>query len=200
VGLHDAAATPSIEATLNFLRPMRGRPVAYQYEPRPDVLERTGQYDQHRVSVQDGRPLTGRLSLDVQGFALLNASSAFGDFGDEVAIRSAYYAEVEKALRPSTGAAPAINFDHNIRSAATGKADIKGPVDRTQKDFTARPGRDRAKRELETLGSMQTHSATAALRPPISGATIRQVHPMHLSAKASRHGRSSPFRTEESGL
>lgn len=153
--LHSPVRTDSTTAALNFLRPMAGRPVNYQYEPPRGVPARAGSYDRHAVTIRDARPIVGRLSLDVEGFALLRAPSTLGDFGDEAAIRSIYYPEVEELIARVTGAALVVAFDHNIRNAARaerGEAGIRGPVDRTHNDFTARSGRDRARRELEARG------------------------------------------------
>lgn len=149
--IHAAA----VEASLYFLRPMEGRPVSYQYDPPPGIPQRTGEYDAHEVTIRDARPLAARLSLDVEGFAMLRAPTAFADFQDGDAIGSIYYPEVERLLAEATGAALVINFDHNVRNAARaarGEAGIRGPVARTHNDFTFRSGPDRARRELELRG------------------------------------------------
>jgi hypothetical protein len=145
----------AIEATLNFLPRMAERPRSYQYDPPAGVSVRNFEHEPHRVIVRDARPLASRLSLDVHGFALLTAPSAFTVFGDEAAIRSAYYTEVEQLLLAATGAQQVINFDHNIRNAArmaAGEAGIRAPVDRAHNDFTALSGHARAKRELAARG------------------------------------------------
>lgn len=145
----------AIEAPLNFLRPMKARPVSYQYDPPPGVPVRTGQYDPHAVTIHDARPLAPTLSLDVEGFALLRAPSALESFDDEAAIRTLYYPEVERLIAEVTGAAHVVTFDHNVRSAARaarGDPGIRGPVDRTHNDFTVRSGHERAERELAARG------------------------------------------------
>lgn len=142
-------------APLLFLRPMAERPVVYQYDPPPGVPVRTGQYDAHVVTIADARPIAATLSLDVEGFALLQAPSAFDLFDDEAAIRSLYYGQVERQIARATGAERVLAFDHNVRSAARealGQPGIRGPVPRTHNDFTARSGRERAERELEARG------------------------------------------------
>ena len=147
--------TAAVEAPLNFLRPMQGRPASYQYEPPAGIPERTGEDDAHDVTIHNGRRLADRASLDVEGFALLRAPSAFADFHDDAAIRSAYYPEVERLLADATGADLVINFDHNVRNAARaarGEAGIRAPVPRTHNDFTLRSGPDRARRELDLRG------------------------------------------------
>ena len=145
----------AVAASLHFLRPMVGRPVSYQCDPPPGIPQRTGQYDGHAVAIRNARPLAAELSLDVEGFALLRAPSAFADFHDDEAIRSAYYPEVERLLGAATGAALVIAFDHNVRNAARaarGEAGLRGPVSNIHNDFTLRSGPERARRELEQRG------------------------------------------------
>ncbi|HEX7820447.1 MAG TPA: CmcJ/NvfI family oxidoreductase [Sphingobium sp.] len=155
VATSSTPAATSVQASLNFLRPAAERPVHYQYEPPPGVPVRTGDYDPHLVTIHNARTLPAELSLDREGFALLQAPSDFGDFGDEEAIRRYYYQEVERLLRHATGAALVLTFDHNIRNgarAASGNPGIKAPVERTHNDFTARSAPDRARRELTAHG------------------------------------------------
>lgn len=145
----------AVTASLNFQRPMAGRPVSYQYDPPPGVPQRTGDFDAHAVAIRNARPLAAGLSLDVEGFTLLHAQSGFADFQDDEAIGSSYYPEVERLLMAATGAAPVIAFDHNVRNAARaarGEAGIRGPVPNVHNDFTLRSGPERARRELELRG------------------------------------------------
>jgi hypothetical protein len=152
---HMRIEAAAVEAPLNFLKPMAERPVSYQYDPPPGVPVRTGQDEAHVVAINDARPLAALLSLDVEGFALLRAPSAFDSFDDEAAVRAVYYPEVERLIAAATGAERVVTFDHNVRSAARaarGEPGIRGPVDRTHNDFTARSGRERAQCELEARG------------------------------------------------
>ena len=145
----------AVEATLNFLRPSPERPVSYQYDPGPGIPERTGIYDAHPVFIRNGRALAANASLDVEGFAMVHAPTAFAGFTSDEAIRSAYYPEVETLLAAVTGAARVLVFDHNVRNAAraaSGEAGIRAPVPRTHNDFTFRSGPERAQRELELRG------------------------------------------------
>ena len=142
-------------ATLNFLQPMQERLLAYQYAPPAGVPQRNGEDEPHLVAIADARPLAAGLSLDAEGFELLQAPSAFAAFDDPDAIRAAYYAEVEELLAEVTGAQKVIAFDHNVRSmarAAGGEPGIRGPVPRTHNDFTARSGPERAAAELVARG------------------------------------------------
>src|SRR5687768_5298822 len=111
-------APGALEASLHFLRPMDGRPVAYQYDPPPGIPARTGTYDAHAVTIRDARPLGPFLSLDEEGFRLIRAPSAMEDFDDEQAIARRYYPEVERHIAEATGAELVIGLDHNVRNAA----------------------------------------------------------------------------------
>ncbi len=149
------AAAPVTLATLNFLKPMHERLVSYQYDPPPGLPQRNGEDEPHLVAIADARPLAADLSLDAEGFELLQAPSAFASFDDPDAIRAAYYPEVEALLAAATGAQKVLAFDHNVRSAARaagGEAGIRGPVPRTHNDFTARSGPERAAAELSARG------------------------------------------------
>jgi hypothetical protein len=149
--IHAAA----ISARLTFLKPMAGRPYSYQYDPPPGVGQRGGEDEAHEVAIRDARPLAAGLSLDIQGFELLRAPTAFAAFDDPAAIRAAYYPEVERLLAGATGAKRVIAFDHNVRNAARaagGEVGIRGPVPRTHNDFTDRSGRERALAELAARG------------------------------------------------
>jgi hypothetical protein len=143
------------EAPLQFLRPMSERPFSYQYDPPEGTPVRNGTYDPHPVQIRNARPLAAALSLDAEGFTLVRAQSDFSDYHDDAAIRSAYYAEVERLIAAETGAERVIGFDHNIRNAdraAKGEAGIRGPVPRAHNDFTLRSGPDRVRAELELRG------------------------------------------------
>lgn len=143
------------EASLQFLRPMAERPYSYQYEPPAGIPARNGVYDAHRVEVRNARPLAPGLSLDLEGFTLIRVAGDFARFDDEAAIRSTYFAEVERLIAAETGAVRVIAFDHNIRNAdraAKGEAGIRAPVPRAHNDFTLRSGPERARAELEVRG------------------------------------------------
>ena len=151
--LYSPVTVAAIKAPINFLKPMEGRPVAYQYEPPAGVPTRTGEYAPHLVSIRNARPIADSLSLDHEGFQLIQISSSFRDFYDEDAVRRDYYPEVETALAAATGAAKVIAFDHNVRNAArAGEHGIREPVSRAHNDFTLRSGHDRARLELAARG------------------------------------------------
>src|SRR5215471_9621733 len=105
----------NIVAPLNFLVPMMEKPVAYNYEPPPGVPVRTGESEEHRVTIRDARLLIGQLSLDTEGFVLLRHESAVENFYDEDEINRVYYPECERVIREATGASRIVAFDHIVR-------------------------------------------------------------------------------------
>jgi hypothetical protein len=152
MALHDQVTAAAVTAPITFLRPMKERPVSYQIEPPAGVPVRNSVYEPHLVSIADARPAAAGLSLDREGFALVDAPGASVDFNDDEAIRRGYYPQVGRVLREVTGAALVINFDHNIRNAARAAAaepGIRPPVNYAHNDFTLRSGPERMRRELE---------------------------------------------------
>ena len=98
------AGLKSIVAPLNFLVPMAEKPVSYNYEPPPGVPARTGESETHQVAIRDARPLIGHLSLDREGFVLLQHRTAAKNFYDEDEIASVYYPECERVIKGATRA------------------------------------------------------------------------------------------------
>jgi hypothetical protein len=112
----------NIEASLNYLAPGTAAPFVYAYEPPPGLPARSGHNEPHRVTVQDGRKLAPRLSLDAEGFELHPHPTRVTDFHDEAAVTRVYYPEVDALLRAATGAAKIVIFDHTLRNTAAGRS------------------------------------------------------------------------------
>jgi len=129
----------SVVAPLNCLAPMEEKPVAYNYEPPPGTPLRTGQSITHRVPIRDARPMIGQLSLDKEGFVLLDHQTAVTNY-DEEQIKSVYYPECERVMQRATGAVRVVAFDHIVRNAAMASvkgSGIKMPAERVHNDYTA---------------------------------------------------------------
>jgi hypothetical protein len=77
---------PYVEAELNYLGQMSERPRYYAYEMAPG--ERSNMtYDPHTMRIHDMRPISSDMSLDTQGFALVEQRSAVQDFWDDDEVR-----------------------------------------------------------------------------------------------------------------
>lgn len=139
-----------IDATLNYLAPMSERPRTYTYDP-PEGVERSNiGAEGHIVPIRDARPIADELSLDVEGFELIQQKSAVRDFWNEDEVRSVYYPEVERLLKAVTGANKVFIFDHTLRRRVRGVEDRAGgaprqPATRVHVDHTATSGPQRVR-------------------------------------------------------
>jgi hypothetical protein len=113
---------PFVEAELNYLAPMAERPRYYAYDPEPDVPRSNIVHEAHRVRIHDMRPIQSQISLDRQGFALLEQRSAVRDFWDEDEIRRVYHPEAERFISAATGASRVFIFDHTLRRRIPGRS------------------------------------------------------------------------------
>src|ERR1700741_4342463 len=138
---------PYVEAELNYLGPMTERPRYYAYE----IGERSNMtYDPHRMRIHDMRPISSDVSLDAQGFALVEQRSAVGDFWDDDEIRRVYYPEAVEVIKQVTGASRVFIFDHLQRRRIAGVKDRSAggprqPAPRVHVDHTARSGPQRVR-------------------------------------------------------
>ena len=139
----------SVQADMNYLAPMLERPRNYTYEPPAGVPRSNTQHEAHRVAIHDARPIADRVSLDANGFALVNHRSAVRDFFDDDEVRRVYYPEVERVLKQATGAWRVHIFDHTTRRRVEGAQDRsdapRQPVQRVHIDHTARSGPQRVR-------------------------------------------------------
>ena len=111
---------PYVEAELNYLGPMTERPRYYAYE----IGERSNMtYDPHKMRIHDMRPISSDVSLDTQGFALVEQRSAVQDFWDDDEVRRVYYPEAERVIKQVTGASRVFIFDHLQRRRVDGVTD-----------------------------------------------------------------------------
>ena len=168
------AGLKSVVAPLNFLVPMDEKPVAYNYEPPSGTPVRTGKRESHAVPIHDARPLIGELSLDKQGFVLLQHQTAVTNFYDGEQIKAIYYPECERVMQEATGAARVVAFDHIVRNAtmaAIKGSGIKMPAKGVHNDYTAwsSPKRVRDLMGEEAEGLLHNRYAIINLWRPIRG-------------------------------
>ncbi len=109
-----ATQVADLQADVFYLAAREPAPRAY-YREGSDVAERTAQYEPYRVAIQNAREVSETLSLDREGFVVLDRPSAVTDFYDDDQIRDLYYAEVERLVTEETGAQEVVVFDHTVR-------------------------------------------------------------------------------------
>ncbi len=130
-----------VEADLLYIAPMSERAYSYTYDPPPGVPRTSTVNAAHRVTMHDARPTASDLSLDREGFELIEHRSAVHDFYDAEELRRVYYPEAERLVAQYTGASRVIIFDHTIRRRQWGAEDRaagvpRQPATRVHNDYT----------------------------------------------------------------
>ncbi len=172
----------SVQADLNYIAPMLERPRNYTFEPPAGVPRSNVENETRRVVIHDARPVADRVSLDANGFAVVNHRSAVVDFFDDDEVRRVYYPEVERVIRDATGADRVHIFDHTTRRRVPGGEDRgdapRQPVQRVHIDHTARSGpqrvRDLLPDEAEELlkGRVQVINLWRPIRGPLQDSPL----------------------------
>ena len=145
------ATLPHVMGEVAYLARMAEKPYSYAYEPPPEGKARTNLVlETHVLPMHDMRPATGAISLDREGFALVNAPTAARDLYDENELKRVYYPETERIVARATGASRAVVFDHTIRRRTPDALDrTKGiprqPVARIHGDYTEVSGPQRVR-------------------------------------------------------
>jgi hypothetical protein len=112
---------------------------------------KTGADELKSMTVRNGRPLAGRLSLDEQGFVFVEHKTKVADFFDLEQLQSVYYPEVEQLIKSASGAARVVIFDHTLRSGDQTEREaklIREPVLSAHNDYTEWSGPNRVREVL----------------------------------------------------
>src|ERR1700721_2872614 len=144
------AALSFVTADLNYLAPSRDRPRNYTYEPPAGEPRSNIVPEPHVLPIHDARPIRESISLDREGFALINQHSAVKDFYNDDEVRSVYYPEAERLIKAETGADRVFIFSHLVRKRVEGAADVRDggprqPAWRVHVDHTAKSGPQRVR-------------------------------------------------------
>jgi hypothetical protein len=139
-----------VDATLNYLAPMAERPRNYTFDPPPGAPRSNSSAEPHVVAVHDARAVASDISLDREGFAVLNYRSAVHNFWDDDEIRRVYYPEAQRVIAEATGASKVFIFDHTLRRRVRGVDDRapgtpRQPATRVHVDHTATSGPQRVR-------------------------------------------------------
>ena len=183
--------TDAVHAGVNYLVWTGAKPV--NATGGRDGLERstTGTYEKHIVPIANGRRGREALSLDTNGFELVDHPTQVTDFFDRDALRAVYYPEMERLIAERSGAVRVHIFDHTLRSsddAVREAQKIREPVKSVHNDYTEWSGpqrvRDILPDEAETLlkrrfAIIQTWRAIRApiARDPLALADSRSLAP-----------------------
>jgi len=166
-----------VVAPVNFTQKMAEKPYSYNYEPPPGVPPRNTREESHQIKVLDARAVADRLSLDREGFVLLQRPTAATNLYDDKEVTSLYYPECERVIREATGATRVVAFDHIARNAALSAKgnSIKLPAGRVHNDYTAwsAPQRVRDLMGDEAEELLKHRFAEINLWRPIRGPLLR---------------------------
>jgi hypothetical protein len=139
--MDEVSSLPQVSGEVVYLAKTLEKPHTYTYDP-PDGEAKTNIVnDPHTVPIFDMRPMADSLTLDEQGFALVEAQTAVTDFYDEQQVAGIYDREAEDLVKQATGASRVVVFDHTIRRRTQGVEDRtpgipRQPVTRIHGDYT----------------------------------------------------------------
>ena len=113
-------------------------------------LERryTGIFEEHTVTLYNGRLLRDKFLLDEHGFNFVDHQTQVQDFYDSNELKSVYFPEVEKLIKRTSGASRVVVFDHTIRSGDKKERQqrlLREPVHRVHNDYTEWSGPQRVR-------------------------------------------------------
>lgn len=171
---------PAIEAILHYLVETSEAPESYGGVSQSVADEkRKGKYEGHKMRVYNARALADRLSLEREGFILVNHETKVKNFYDEEEVLSVYYQETEELVKSTSGARRVLVFDHTLRSADTNTREAKqisGPVRNAHNDYTEWSGpqrvRDLLPDEAEEL--LKHRFAVVQTWRPINNPVVRE--------------------------
>jgi hypothetical protein len=124
-----------------------------------NIRRRTsGSYEHRMMPIRNARPLRQTLSLDRNGFVLVDHPTRMHDFFDAQELQRTYYDEAIELIKQVSGATRVVLFDHTLRSGDEQEREarlIREPVLAAHNDYTEWSGpqrvRDLLPEEAETL-------------------------------------------------
>jgi len=140
--------TPAVTAEITFTIDTGEKPVNETFENGQVIRRRTGATERRQVRIHNARPLVAELSLDRNGFTLVDHSTAVRDFFDPEELGRVYYPEIERLVKQVSGAARVVVFDHTLRSgdeAEQSTRKIREPVAWAHNDYTEWSGPQRVR-------------------------------------------------------
>lgn len=138
-----------MQAEIVYTRDSGEKLVNETFGPNNIRRRTSGSEDRQRVEIRDGRA-AGGLTLDANGFMLVEHRSAVRDFFDPEELKRVYYAEVQALVARHTGAKRVVVFDHTLRSGNEAEREaklVREPVLSAHNDYTEWSGPQRV-REL----------------------------------------------------
>jgi hypothetical protein len=161
----------AIEATLNYIVDDGTKIFTQTGEPGANDKRIGGKPDPRRVTIRNGRPHTGDLTLEGDGFHFIRHDTRVVDFLDEAEVRRVYYPEMEALVKAESGAKRVVVFDHTLRTADDALREarkIREVVTRVHNDYTEWSGPQRVRDLLpEEAGELLRRFAIIQVWRPI---------------------------------
>src|SRR3546814_5454146 len=108
----------ALRAALAFIRSQAAKPVLESAAFTGGAPRELFATENHTVPIHDLRPLAESLSLDREGFVLRHAPTVVAELYDDVAVQTAYYAEIEALVTRALGANRVVSFAATSHSDA----------------------------------------------------------------------------------
>ena len=141
----------SVTAEIGYAVDTGIKPVNETFEAGQIIRRRTGATEQRLVRIRDARALVHQLSLDHNGFVLVDHRTEVTNFLDAGQLESIYYPEVERLVKTVSGASRVVVFDHTLRTGDEAEQQalkIREPVLWAHNDYTERSGPQRVREIL----------------------------------------------------
>src|SRR5256714_1180102 len=135
-----------MEAEITYTRDTGETLVNETFGPNNIRRRTSGAEERHTMSISDGR--AAQLSLDGNGFVLVEHRTAVKDFFDAEELKSLYYREVEELVKELSGAKRVLVFDHTLRSGDEAEREaklVREPVLSAHNDYTEWSGPQRVR-------------------------------------------------------
>jgi len=137
------------------------KPVNETFDAGQVIRRRTGATEQRPMRIRDGRRLVGELSLDRNGFVLVEHRTAVTDFFDASQLEALYYPEIQHLVQAVSGASRVVVFDHTLRTGDAAEQQaraVREPVLWAHNDYTEWSGPQRVREILpEEAEQLQKH-------------------------------------------
>ncbi len=142
-----------VTGELAYLVPSGSRPCNYMFQPPDGVPWENCQYESRACKIHDARRIASALTLELNGFELLESPSALSEFEDDRQVKGIYYRKLEELAMRITGGKQAVVFDHLYRQRDTSRPTLSfgrdgdgtqvSAVGRVHNDYTEQSGRRR---------------------------------------------------------
>ena len=183
-----------VRAPLNFIKRQDTKPVFHSSALTGDKPEYFYEHEAHTVSIADMRDITETLSVDREGFELLNEPTEVADLYDDAAIEQDYIPEIQDLLERRFGADRVVVFDVTRRSdggnGAKNPDGQRGPASQLHVDYTTKSGPQRVidllgDAEADRLEKTDARIVQVNVWRPIRGPVERS--PLALADASSTH-------------